>query len=81
MRGRTTPNKLHKRDKRRMENRRDRMREQGIGEDDATRRATREIDKEMHSGKGGGSNSAGEKQRPTKHTIARKRTGSRSNAS
>jgi hypothetical protein len=53
------PNKLNDKDKRRMENVRDELRKQGVGEDDATRRAREQVIAEGTSGKGGG-NSGGE---------------------
>ena len=53
-----SPNKLSKRDKRRVDHVRDRLRHQGVGEDEAMKRAVREVVSGDHSGRGGGSNSA-----------------------
>lgn len=73
-------NKLNRRDQRRIENIRERLRAQGIGEDEATRRAIEEVAKRHHSGTGGGRHSAGESKKPTKHG-GRGRTGSRTSVS
>ena len=57
------PNKLKDRDKRRMENIRDRLRSQNIDEDEATRRAIQQLQEETESGKGGGHRAGGEPQK------------------
>ncbi|MFO7904878.1 MAG: hypothetical protein ACQESR_11095 [Planctomycetota bacterium] len=54
------PNKLNDRDRRRMENIRDRLRSQNVGEDEATRRALEQLLQEVGSGKGGGHRAGGE---------------------
>ncbi len=72
-----SPNKLNDRDRRRMENIRDRLRAQNFGEDEATRLAMEEVVAEAHSGKGGGSGAAGEPQKHVQHGGAT-RTGTRS---
>lgn len=72
-----SPNKLNARDQRQVENIRDRLRSQGVGEDEATKRAIDQVVAGEHSGAGGGSNAAGESAKATKHD-SRDRTGSRS---
>lgn len=72
-----SPNKLNDRDRRRMENIRDRLRAQNYGEDEATRLAIEQVVEESHSGKGGGSGAGGEPQKPAQHGGAT-RTGTRS---
>ena len=62
-----SPNKLNEKDKRRMENIRDRLRSQNYGEDDATRLALEQVLAERASGQGGGTNAAGEPQKRTQH--------------
>jgi hypothetical protein len=49
-----SPNKLNDRDRRRVENIRDRLQAQGVGEDEATKRAVEEVVAGGHSGQGGG---------------------------
>jgi len=71
------PNKLNERDKRRVENIRDRLRAQNVGEDEAMRLALEQVTEEAWSGKGGGSSAAGEPQKHTQHGGAT-RTGSKS---
>lgn len=71
-----SPNKLNDRDKRRMENIRDRLRAQNVGEDEATRLALDQIQKKK-SGQGGGGHGGGESQKPTQRGGAG-RTGSKS---
>lgn len=61
------PNKLNDRDRRRMENIRDRLRSQNVGEDEATRRALEEVVQEVGSGKGGGRRAAGEPRKRKEH--------------
>ena len=61
------PNKLNAQDRRRRESIRERLRSQGVGEDEATRQAMEEVLAEAQSGKGGGSNAAGQPQKRTKH--------------
>lgn len=61
------PNKLHPRDRRRMENIRDRLRSQNYGEDEATRLALEQLQRERHAGRGGGRHAGGEPQKPTPH--------------
>lgn len=46
-----SPNKINGHDRRRMENIRDRLRSQNIGEDEATRLALEQVAEEAHSGK------------------------------
>ncbi len=75
-----SPNKLNQRDRRRMENIRDRLRSQNVGEDEATRLAIEQVVEESHSGKGGGGHAAGEPQKHVQHGGAT-RTGSRSGES
>lgn len=70
------PNKLNDRDKRRMENIRTRLRRQGVGEDEAAKRAFEEVLNEGASGAGGGSRGAGDKPKTTQPRT-RARTGSR----
>jgi hypothetical protein len=55
------------RDKRRIESTRERLRAQGVGEDEATRQVIEEVASDQHSGAGGGSHSAGEPQKRTRH--------------
>ncbi len=74
------PNKLNQRDRRRMENIRDRLRSQNVGEDEATRLAMEQVVDESLSGKGGGGQAGGEPQKPVQHGGAR-RTGSRARES
>ena len=62
-----SPNKLNDRDKRRIKSIRERLRSQGVGEDEATRQAIEEVVRESHSGAGGGSGAAGEPKKQTKH--------------
>ena len=59
MKDEVKPNKLNDKDKRKIESVRSRLREQGVGEDDATRQAREKVIAEGTSGKGGG-NSGGE---------------------
>ena len=58
------PNKLNDRDRRRMENIRDRLRAQNVGEDEATRQALEEVQREIAAGQGGGHQAGGEPQKP-----------------
>ena len=71
------PGKLSARDQRKVNSLCERFQAQGIGEDDATRRAVEEVTKMSHSGAGGGRKSGGESKKHTKHG-GRGRTGSRS---
>jgi hypothetical protein len=70
-----SPNKLNKRDKRQIENVRERLRAEGVGEDEATKMAVDEVTRQEHSGRGGGRNSGAERQKRTIHG-GRGRTGS-----
>lgn len=58
-----SPNKLSKSDKRRIEHVRERLRNQGVSEDEATKRAVDEVTTGGHSGRGGGKNSASDHHR------------------
>lgn len=71
------PNKLSAKDQRQIENRRSRLRSQGVGEDDATKQAIDEVTSEGLSGQGGGKSSGGNPQKGA-GTGSRRRTGSRS---
>jgi len=57
-----SPNKLNDSDRRRIERIRSRLRSQGIGKDEALRRATAEVVEQGHGGRGGGGNAGGEPQ-------------------
>lgn len=53
-----SPNKLNERDKRKIDHVRERLRKQGVGEDEAMKRAVDEVTSGDHSGRGGGRNAA-----------------------
>ena len=59
-----SPNKISDKEERRAENIKDRLQDQGVGQDEARRRGLTEAVEEIHSGEGGGGNSGGGAKHP-----------------
>ena len=58
-----SPNKLSDSQKKQIEQVRERLQQQGLGRDEAEKRAIREVTANTESGQGGGTNAAGESKK------------------
>jgi len=75
-----SPNKINEKQERRADHIKDKLRKQGVGEDEAEKRALQQAVEEDPGSLGGGSNSGGEAKKDSSH-VGHRRQGSDSNAS